>query len=78
MNICYNFSTKKWGGSGRPSRPASDGPGISNFSVCIADSLLDTTKLGGCGQVGIRVGVFPPKSGKSLCSYVTSIIMFAM
>ena len=30
MNSCYNdkFFHKKWGGSGRPSRPASDGPAI--------------------------------------------------
>ena len=29
MNSCYNdkFFHKKWGGSGRPSRPASDSPG---------------------------------------------------
>jgi len=28
MNSCYNdkFFHEKWGGSGRPSRPASDGP----------------------------------------------------
>ena len=29
MNSCYNdkFFDEKWGGPGRPSRPASDGPG---------------------------------------------------
>jgi len=45
MNICFNdnFFHKKWGGSGRPSRPASDGPAFDHgiFPVVYIYSVLN-------------------------------------